>query len=921
MTEQTFDVFVSYAHSDAHAVRLVADALKQAGLRVWIDEREIEYWTGITESIENALARSKALLAYYTTAYPWRRACQWELTAAFLAAQRRGNPQDRVLVLNPERGVDHIQPVELRDALFGRPPGGDVRAMADLAVRVAERVGWLEGLLGEARAITPRWIGGPPVGSTLFVGRLTDMWAVHSALHATKFGVITAARGAGAAQICGLGGVGKTMLAREYAMRFGAAYPGGIFWLRANGDGGISARDPRTIEDRRRGQVKTFAAELGLQVQGRSLAEIEGAFVGEIERRGFPCLWVVDDLPSELDGEAVWQWFSPHPLAKTLITTRSQEYGALATPIDLDVLAPEEAYELLTSRRRPEDEDEKEAAWEIVEMLGRHALALDVAGAALDASRGLQDFAQFREALEDTGQDELELAAELEDVLPTAHQPSIAATMVRSIRQLGQEGKDFLRLAAVLAAAPIPAWLVEVCLLLVDKLEEKEAKRRATLALRQAERLSLAERSTELEGARTVHNLVSRTIRFANEVPRRQQAIRSAAMATLGGLLRAVEEPRFRRGLEVELAHARELARRGSDQADADLLGLVGTYDLASGGYRSAELTFRQQWQVLVRLLGADNPGTLRAMGTVGTALYYQGNFEEAKFLQEQTLVGQLQTVGEGDQDTLRTRDNLGLTLAGLEDLPGAQEQHEKALEGFRRLLGEDDPDTIKAINNLALVLLQQGDLDRARATFEDVLRMAREVLGPEEPGPFITLDSLAGIVWVQGDKSKARALQREATQGLADRLGEDHPQALMAMEHLASMLLEDEPATATDLQTRVVQSYGARLGPSDRRTVSAQDRLGVMLVEGGDPQRARALLEEIIDERLRSLGPEDSATTRARYNLGVVLVHLDDLEGAIAVLEDVVEVRSGTLGADDPDTRAAQETLAEVRRRAARSQ
>ena len=38
------------------------------------------------------------------------------------------------------------------------------------------------------------------------------------------------------AQVRGLGGIGKSLLAEEYALRFGAAYPGGIFWLRAYGN-------------------------------------------------------------------------------------------------------------------------------------------------------------------------------------------------------------------------------------------------------------------------------------------------------------------------------------------------------------------------------------------------------------------------------------------------------------------------------------------------------------------------------------------------------------------------------------------------------------------------------------------------------------------------------------------------------------
>ena len=70
-------------------------------------------------------------------------------------------------------------------------------------------------------------------------------------------------------------------------------------------------------------------------------------------------------------------------LARTLVTTRSREYGSLAKGIDLSVLTPDEAFQLLTSRRMPAGKDEEEQARELAKDLGYHALALDVTASAL----------------------------------------------------------------------------------------------------------------------------------------------------------------------------------------------------------------------------------------------------------------------------------------------------------------------------------------------------------------------------------------------------------------------------------------------------------------------------------------------------------------------------------------------------------
>jgi hypothetical protein len=49
--------------------------------------------------------------------------------------------------------------------------------------------------------------------------------------------------------------------------------------------------------------------------------QIEGALAHKIASEGKPCLWVVDDVPNGLDGEALRRWFAPHGLARTLVTT------------------------------------------------------------------------------------------------------------------------------------------------------------------------------------------------------------------------------------------------------------------------------------------------------------------------------------------------------------------------------------------------------------------------------------------------------------------------------------------------------------------------------------------------------------------------------------------------------------------------
>src|SRR5664280_3637694 len=120
-------------------------------------------------------------------------------------------------------------------------------------------------------------------------------------------------------------------------------------------------------------------------------------------------------------------------------------------------------------RDRPVGKDEEEQARGLAKDLGYHALALDVPASALMSYGGDEPYRKFREELSNQDEDALELSTELADTLPNGHEKSIAQTMLRSIRNLGAEGQDFLRLASVLAVAPIPASLVTAVFEETDK--------------------------------------------------------------------------------------------------------------------------------------------------------------------------------------------------------------------------------------------------------------------------------------------------------------------------------------------------------------------------------------------------------------------------------------------------------------------
>jgi len=527
----THDLFLSYRWSDKPAVEPLLAALQARGVRVWQDAREVEDLASIQQAVATGLSHSRALLAWYSGRYNDSRACQWELTSAYTAAQAEGDPRRRILVVNPEAGNVHVHLPELFDQLqlSGMGVPDDAAAVQTLADRIQAALGQVPTTaLGALRSLTPPlWLLTMGTGSNRFVGRLREMWRLHGALQAGLSAMLTGTGGKpGLAMVLGAGGIGKSLMAEEYALRFGAAYPGGVFWLRAFGhpDGGqeLDTIQRRTLRD---AQVLEFSARLGIDTTKLEPPQVLGALARHFAAQAQPFLWVVDDLPPDPGAEGLGAWQAPHPLGCTLYTTRTRRFAHVSA-IELPQLDADDARRLLT-RRRALSAAGTTTADAICDLLGHHALAVDVTAALVDR-RGLDPVLQ---ALQQPARDALELAAQLDEALPNGHQRHIAATFLASIEQLDDTARELLRYAAVLAAAPMPAQLLVNALVATGQaspqqaIDPADARDQVDLATSQLLSNGLAD---DAGGeAITVHTLVSRTVRFAEPSPQTWSTLRA----------------------------------------------------------------------------------------------------------------------------------------------------------------------------------------------------------------------------------------------------------------------------------------------------------------------------------------------------------------------------------------------------------
>jgi len=909
------DLFISYRWADRSSVAPLIAALRARGVRVWQDSREVEDFASIQQAVGNGLAGARALLAWYSGRYNESRACQWELTAAYCAGQAEGDPLRRILVVNPESANAHIHLPELFDQLhlsdrYG--PAGP-RAVEELADRIHAALYNTvpDRPLGELRALTPpRWLPSMGTGSTRFVGRLPQMWELHGKLVANQAAMLTGTGGKpSVALLRGAGGAGKSLLAEEYALRFGAAYPGGVFWVRAYGhpDGG-AAIQPAQRATLRDAQMLDLARGLGIDTRELESAQVRAAMARHFELDAQPFLWVVDDLPSDLGTESLGDWLAPHALGRTLLTSRTRRFTHVPT-LDLPHLGPDEARGLLT-RRSSVTADVARAAEEICATLGYHALAVDVTAALVDR-RGLDGTLK---ALKRSDQDVLELAAHFEEALPNGHQRNIAATFLASIRQLDEQARNVLRLAVALAAAPIPRLLLARGLGAVAGLEDNDAQDQADLAIDRLLSSSLVDGAGK--GAISVHTLVSRTMRFADGSSDAPSMWREHVVHVLTKEMEQASNIRKHAHLEPWVEHARELSASGDDVATVDLLGWVARYDFERAAYSLARSGYELELDIRKRKQGGEHPDTLVSMSNLAGTLMAQGDLAGARRLRETALEICKRVLGEEHPATLTSMNNLASTLRAQGDLPGARSLEETALGARERVLSEEHPDRLRSMINLASTLSAHGDLPGARRLEEAALEISKRVLGEEHPDTLASMVNLASTLYSQGDLPGARQLQETALEISKRVLGEEHPHTLTSMGNLASTLsIQGDLPGARRLKESVLEVRKRVQGVEHPDTLTSTANLAITLKAQGDLTGARGLEETLVQVRRRVLGEEHPDTLTSMNNLATTLWSQGDLGGARRLEEMVLGARKRVLGKGHPDTATSMSSLASTLR------
>ena len=597
----------------------------------------------------------------------------------------------------------------------------------------------------------------------------------------------------------GLGGVGKTGAAVEFAYRFAADYSL-VWWVPAGGEASVLAAYER------------LAGRLGERLSARASAGVAVDLLSGV-LAGHRWLLVFDGAN---DAESL-RPLLPRGAGHVLVTSRSAHWAHIGHVRPVRVLGRDESVELLRGRTGGASDGGGDAV-KLAMSLGDLPLALEQAAAVIRAG-GLSYGDYLRRF-------ETQWAAMLGEGVRNVDYPrSVAMTWqlaFSAVEASAPAAADLLKLAAFLDTDHVPLSLLR---------DGAEALPPALAAVAADGRLwdaavasllgaSLVEADDEGgdgpdRRAFGLHRLVAAVTR-----DRMDGTEQAAWAATAVGVLAA--QFRFDSGVvatwdacgrllpHVMAAafHAEELAVAGG--VTAGLLNDAGRYLLKRGRLDEARPAFERALAVLERQVSDTDPKLSGIVNNLGRVHDRLGDADRALHYFGRAIAIDTAFYGEGHPHVAEVVNNAGICLQRAGNRQSASEQFAWATQVYEAHYGPTHPKLAQMLNNLGVALKGLGDPAAAGGHLRRALGIAEATVGPDHPTTARILYNLADVLRRTGEPVTAYAALARALLVDEAALGPDHPDVRSDCEAIAAVLDDlDEPARAAAFRERAAAVAG----------------------------------------------------------------------------------------------------------------
>ena len=650
--------------------------------------------------------------------------------------------------------------------------------------------------------------------------------------------------------VTGMGGLGKTQLAVEFAYRYGRYFSGGVFWL--------NFADKENLE----AEVTLVGSErgMGLYTDAQQLPHLKQiALVQEAWQEATPRLLIFDNCEEEA---LLLKWLPSRGGCRVLLTSR-RAYWSERLPIThwpLSLLAPPESVVLLQQVAPALERDEATA---IAEALGHLPLALHLAGSFLNRYRQITA-ANYLSQLAQMGMiQHPSLEGRGIDHSPTGHVLSVSRTFVMNLEQLDPADEmDYMargllaRAACLAPAEPIPITLLMATLgAKADDFERALLIEAGLTRLIQLGFLNMSGQETVV-----VHPLIAAiTVDFLTDDKVAQVDVE---MAVIEEIVAYLSQDTYLVSMPVPATHLQFVTQAALPRQDARaarLASLMGCHLRDIGAYEQADAYLDKALTIRQQQFGLEDIEVATSFYDLGVSYMQQGRFDEAEELFAHSLTMREQVLGLEHPDTAMSLNRLGTVYWRTGRNEMAMFYLEQALTVQDMYASSHHLDRALTLNGLSILHSKRGNYDLAEIYGKRALHIRRQVLGDVHPYIAQSLNNLGKHYERVGDYEVAQQCMEEGLTIWQETLGPMHLNVSVVVHNLGALFLtRGQYQQAKAYLERALLVRQAVLGEARLQTARTMKNLGEVYWQMGDKVTARAFFERTLPVLAKIFPPDN---------------------------------------------------------------
>ena len=557
----------------------------------------------------------------------------------------------------------------------------------------------------------------------------------------------------------GLGGVGKSEIAKAYAIKHQEDYTR-IWWIDAERVEGIWFA------------YTNFAEENGL-TQGIEKADDSIKEVMNWMRNHDRWLFIFDNAKNK---ESIEKYIPKLNAGNILITSRYTQWEEFKQ-LEIKEFEKEEARNFLKNYTEQHNDKGLE---ELIEELGYFPLALRHAGAYMKKSK-----TNYNEYLRMFRKNKTEKSPYYSDRVTQI----VAETLKTSFKLIHKKAsRQLLNLCAFMAPKDInQQWFENASEKLPSPLREA-VKEKQTYDDILTELTAYSLVTLDYEGNLSIHRLVQEVIR--DNLKQEQAEWRTCCVEILNKLryydFSTVEyRARFRSLVPHIIFVTTGPINDELTEKVANLYYFLGCGFDESADYSQSLEYYNKALTIREKVLGKEHPDTARIYNNIAVVYDHKGDYDRALEFYGKALTICEKVSGKEHPNTASTYNNMAVAYDHKGDYDRALEYHDKALKIREKVLGEEHPDTATTYNNMALVYSEKGDYDRALEFYGKALTIHEKVLGKEHPNTATTYNNMAVVYYTKSDYDRALEFYIKALTIREKVLGKENPKTKIVYNNL----------------------------------------------------------------------------------------------------------------------------------------